>query len=97
MENIKKLRGRAGLTQKQLADEIGVTRPAIHEMEKESRHNIKPKVAQKICNLFGVTMCELYGADNLKYPPSNAKEAEDLSALIERKYRSDPKGKDVDH
>ena len=87
MENIRKLRGKAGLTQKQLADKIGVSRAAVHEMEKNTRHNVKKNVADKLCSLFNVNTFELYGLDNLKFLPANGDEASKLIDAIKDAYK----------
>lgn len=86
MENIKRLRGINGLTQKEFAEKIGVSRTAANDMEKSTRHNLKPGIANKICGFFGISLCELYGIDNIKYPPKTKEEAEKLCDLIMRKF-----------
>lgn len=61
MENkIKTLRKEKGLTQQELADEIGVTKRTIIAWENGER-DIKPKKAQQLADEFGVSVAFLLG------------------------------------
>ena len=72
MRNLKKLRAIRGLTQEQLAKEVGMTRIMINLYENNSYEG-KPtlKSIQKFSKFFNVSIIELYGLDIFKILPSN--------------------------
>ena len=63
-EKIKELRSNKGISQKKLADAIGVAQSSINYWEKGQR---TPSVAaaQKLADYFNITLDELYDIDNL--------------------------------
>lgn len=63
---IKKLRVSRGITQRELAKQIGVTQPALSNYESGRTPNIE--VAQKISNFFNVSIDYLIGESNIKEP-----------------------------
>lgn len=69
MENLKKLRGKMGISQEELAKEVGLSRVSINYFECGVRKTASPQNLKKICDFFNVTPCELYGVDNLRYVP----------------------------
>lgn len=78
MNKLVKLRGKIGISQKELAEEFGVSRQTINNFENGGK--CKAELIMKICHKFGVTPCELLGIENLLYPPMNK---EDLKIFIE--------------
>lgn len=62
-ENIKELRLEKGLTQKQLAEEIGASQGAIYFWEKEINEPTAGYL-MKMAKLFGVTVDELLSVEN---------------------------------
>ena len=60
--NLRMLREKAGLSQQQLADQIGVKSAAISKYEK---NQVEPKIEYlvKFCQIFDVTLDELILAD----------------------------------
>lgn len=63
---IKKLRVSRGITQRELAKQIGITQPALSNYESGRTPNIE--VAQKISNFFNVSIDYLIGESNIKEP-----------------------------
>ena len=69
-EKIKELRLNRGVSQKKLAESIGVAQSSINYWEKGQR---TPSVtaAQKLADYFNITLDELYDIDDLKYIPES--------------------------
>lgn len=69
-EKIKKLRLDSGISQKKLADSIGVAQSSINYWEKGQR---TPSVsaAQKLADYFNITLDELYDIDNSEDIPES--------------------------
>lgn len=87
MNNIKKFRGKEGLTQIDLAKEIDVTRALIVKLEKDSCHSTSPKTTKALCKRFNVTPCELYGLDNFRYLPQSKEDCLYLINLLEEEMK----------
>lgn len=62
IKNLKKLRTEYGLSQQQLADNIGVSQQSVNKYE---NHNIEPDIAtlMAIASLFNTTIDYLVGFD----------------------------------
>ena len=86
METIRKLRGRMGLTQVELAKKIGVSRATMNSYERPSFDHIPEKAAKKLCSVFNVTEFELYGIDNIRFKPTTPEEAKTLIREISERY-----------
>lgn len=56
---LKSLRALRGMTQKDLADEVGVSRQTIYAIEK-GEYNPTLDLCIKICKVFNVTLDELF-------------------------------------
>lgn len=67
-EKLKELRLNSGISQRKLADSIGVAQSSINYWEKGQR---TPSVsaAQKLADYFNITLDELYDIDNSEYIP----------------------------
>jgi transcriptional regulator with XRE-family HTH domain len=87
MNNIKKLRGREGLTQIDLANQINVTRALIVKLEKDTCHSTSQSTTEALCERFNVSPCELYGLDNLKYMPQSKEDCLNLINLLEEEMK----------
>lgn len=59
-ENIKQIRKKTGLTQKALAEKIGVSQMTMNRYENTAK-NIPNEMILKIAEIFGVTSGEIYG------------------------------------
>lgn len=86
MYNIKKLRGKKGMSQSELANALGVTRAYVIVIEKDETKKLTPKMEKKVCDFFGLTLCELYGLDNLKHFPKTKQELSNLIELLQGEY-----------
>lgn len=62
-ETIQKLRKDAGYSQEQLAEKLGVSRQAVSKWENGTASPGMDRL-QEICNVFGVSMAEIVGADS---------------------------------
>lgn len=82
MDNIKKFRGEIGMTQKDLAEAIDVTRSLVISLEKDSCHSTSRATTKKLCDLFKVSPCKLYGIDNLRYKPESKQDLEELISVL---------------
>ena len=63
-ENLKAVRKANKMTQQQLADELGLGRPAIAKYE-TSDTLPKPRNIMKICEIFNLTFDELFSDENI--------------------------------
>lgn len=63
MNNIKAIRLKKEMMQKDLALAVGVSAPFIHDIENGHR-NAKPSTMRKIAEVLGCTVEELRGADD---------------------------------
>jgi DNA-binding XRE family transcriptional regulator len=87
MENIRKYRGKSHLTQKQLADKVGCTRTEIVNLESDlCRHTPNARTAANLAGIFGISVCDLFGYDNLIYPPKSKEQAKRLISEIASKW-----------
>ena len=67
--NIRKLRGQAGLSQIELAKLIGVTRYTIIQLEASNNEKVITKrLAEKLCEVFNCGLIELYGMSIFRIP-----------------------------
>ena len=75
LENLRKLRTEAGVTQKQLADAISVSQQSINKYE---NHNIEPDIAtlSRIADFFHVSIDYLVGRTDCQLPPTGGMSAE---------------------
>jgi putative transcriptional regulator len=60
---IKELRAKHGLTQEDLADEVGVTRQTILFLEK-GKYNPSLRLAYKIARVFGVMIEDVFSFED---------------------------------
>lgn len=67
-EKIKELRLNSGISQKKLADAIGVAQSSINYWEKGQR-TPSASAAQKLADYFNITLDELYDIDNTEDIP----------------------------
>ena len=86
MKNIKLLRATRGMSQKDLAEQMGISRNSVINMEKDTQRSVTPKAAKKLCEIFGCSICQLYGLDNIRHLPETKEEAERLIRLIQKEY-----------
>lgn len=68
--NLKKLRNRYNYTQQQVADKIGVTRPAYTAYEKGTR-NPDSSMLGKLADVFDVSIDDLLGRESKHHDPSD--------------------------
>lgn len=71
LENLKLLRSAAGISQKALADSIGVSQQSINKYE---NHNIEPDIAtlSRIADYFQVSIDFLVGRTNRRLLPAES-------------------------
>lgn len=78
MNNLKKLRGELGITQTELAKELGVTKATIINSEK----NLTKKMAYKISEKYNVNVFDLLGVDILKVYPYNEEDKKKVLEIL---------------
>ena len=84
MKNIKKFRYQLGITQEELAVRLGITKSHVSFLEKKTTKTLAPGTAKKLSDLFGCSICSLYGMENFKVEPQNdAEKLEMINFLIE--------------
>ncbi len=68
LENLKKLRAQAGVSQKQLADSVGVSQQSINKYE---NHNIEPDIETMIrmAKYFNTSVDYLIGYSDIRHKP----------------------------
>ena len=79
-KKLKELRLQAGLTQKQLADRIGVTKSVVSYYELQERQP-SPDMLVKLAGVFHVTTDFLLGIDNQKMLDISDLDDEDISLI----------------
>ncbi len=79
-KRLKKLRQAAGLTQNQLAEELGVTRRIIDYYERES-HQLPAYLLADLAKILNTTVDELLGIKSLK------NDTPKLGSRLERRLR----------
>lgn len=57
--NLRNKREKAGLTQQQVADKLGVTKVAVHQWESGKR-NMYAQTLIDYCKILGVTLDEIF-------------------------------------
>ena len=78
---LKKLRIQSNLTQKQLAERIGVTKSVVSYYESQERYP-SPDILVKIAKVFHVTTDFLLGIDTKKTINVSELSLEDISFII---------------
>lgn len=78
MKNIKRLRAKMNISQEELAIKVGVTRTTLNTWE-NSASILSEKNEQKLLDIFGCSIYELYGMDEFKHYP---KEPENKIGII---------------
>lgn len=86
MKNVRKLRGKKGLSQLQLAKELNVTRASIIRLESDEVRKASPQMEKKLCEFFGVSVYALYGTDILLYKPQTKEELKTLIDQLNEEY-----------
>jgi transcriptional regulator with XRE-family HTH domain len=69
---LKSQRIRAGLTQKELAEKIGVTDRTIQNYERGTKNTARFEHVRALANIFGITTDELTGTNDEKPPQSGS-------------------------
>jgi len=77
---LKTLRKQAGLTQKQLAAQLGITKSVVSFYELQSR-SPSPEVLAKLAQIFHVSADCLLGLDNRETIDVSGLDEKDISAL----------------
>lgn len=83
MNNIQKYRGLKGITQKELADTLGMTRPGLSYLEHSNAKNVNQKKLEEMSAILGVSIVKLLGEDNLKNIPTTIEDADYMIELLE--------------
>lgn len=84
MNNITKYRGLIGMSQKKLAEELGISRTGLNLMENGRIWIIKKKTVTKMTEILKVTPTQLLGLENLKYEPESKEDIDYMISLLEK-------------
>ena len=87
MKSLKKLRGKHGITQVELAEILNIKRPYVSLLESDEVTELSPALTQKVCDYFKIKPWELYGINNLKYIPETKEELDLFIETIIKEYR----------
>lgn len=79
MVNLKRLRGLKGISQGELAKELGISRAAVINLENDPAIIPSNSTIYKMCEFFGVSKTELLGLNVIRFLP---KTKEELKLLI---------------
>lgn len=63
-EKIKELRGKAGMDQKSLAEKLGISAPALSDIEGSAYPPLKR--IEQICDIFKIEMAEFFMTESYK-------------------------------
>ena len=63
MDGLKRARAKSGLTQKQVADAVGITQNYYCEIEKKRKNNPSIVLLPKLAAVLGCTVDELLGGE----------------------------------
>lgn len=80
-DRIRSLRKKFGMTQKELADKLGVTKTIVNRYESGTIKNIKRSSIEIMCNLFNTSASYLLGIEELE--DSLAKETKLIEQIQE--------------
>ena len=69
MERIKYYRGKMGLSQKELAQRIGIDPHYLSSLEGGNYAVVSKKIAEKLAKEFGISFFELVGDKAYRYKP----------------------------
>ncbi len=83
MNNIKKYRALAGITQTDFAKQLGISRTGLGLIENGKVWIINKKTLTNICSILGVTQTQVLGLENLKYIPDNDKDIDYMIELLQ--------------
>ena len=75
MKTLIKHRGKSGMTQKDLANKLGISRMRVIQLESDDCHQLSKTLENKLCEVFEVNKFELLGIDNLRHIPETKEEA----------------------
>ena len=87
MKNLKRLRGLAGITQKELSEATKIPRTRLVYFESDECHCLSETVERKLCEFYKVDIFELYGIDILRYIPSSQTELQYVIDILEEAKR----------
>lgn len=87
MYKLNQLRGKKGLTQKQLADELGCSKMQITSLEKNiAAKNVHIDFIKKMCEFFEIKPYELYGLNILRVLPETKDELKQTINMLIEEY-----------
>jgi transcriptional regulator with XRE-family HTH domain len=69
-DRLKRLRELAGLSQNELANRAGVSRPIISDLESNKRRNTTVDTAKRLARALGVSLDMLVGMDEDEIQPA---------------------------
>lgn len=77
-ENIRLYRKKANMTQKQLAEKLGVKNTAVSNWE-NGQNSIDTELLFRVCDVFGITINQIYGIEETESTETNYSDASFLA------------------
>lgn len=87
MKNLKTLREKIGMTQKELAKKVGIERAYVSMIETNENRSISKSLTKKFCSIFNVKEYQLLGKSNLVFKPKDNKELEEFIKILREEYK----------
>ena len=82
MNNIQKYRGLKNISQKDFAEQLGMTRPGLSYVENGNVKNINSKKIKLMSEILCVSPVKLLGMENFKCIPETKEDADYLISLL---------------
>lgn len=89
MIRIKMYRGKAGLTQQELADKVGIDRSYLSLIESRNNSKISESLLEKIATVLNCTPIQLCGLDSIRFEIKNSDDIKFLILLLVKKLNKE--------
>lgn len=78
-----------GLSQKQLAEKVGVARVCVTYWESDNCQGLSLPNAKKLAKIFDCSLIQLFGINNFKYKPTNDEDKLLLIQFLAKSIKDD--------
>lgn len=90
MKNIRRYRGELGMTQEELARELGVSRMTVINMETDPSYTMGRENTRKLAEIFHCGIYDIVNVrDALGYQPVSREDRQALVSQVLREYATD--------
>ena len=91
MRNIKYYRGKAGLSQKELAEKVGIDRHYLSILEGQNDNKVARRFGHKIAEVLNVSFFAIAGESAFRYMPETDEDIEIIMDLLYDKLSDEGK------